>query len=313
MSSPQEQTVAVDVVDGVARLTMNHGRVNALGLALRRALADALKRVTGAPDVTAVLLLGQPKAFSAGADITEFNSTGSGIAGLDSGPAQPDLRELLALVEDFPKPVIAGITGVALGGGLELAMAAHARIAAPGARLGLPEITQGLLPGAGGTGRLPRLVGPERALEMILTGKEVSASDAHRDGLVDALMEDPGSPEAVRWAAEYAATRAPLRTRDRTGRIADAAAAPGTVSRLAADMLGKAKDPYAAQAALGAMTAGIEQSFDRGRTWSGKSSRSGSGARNRQPSATSSPPNGRRANPPTSIRTRRRLFDAPAS
>lgn len=264
MTEPADQPIAVDIVDGVARITMNHGRVNALGRELRGALGDALKRVATDPAVAAVLLLGRPNAFSAGADITEFNSPEAGIPGRDSGTAHPDLRGLVAFVEDFPKPVIAGITGVALGGGLELAMAAHARIAAPTARLGLPEIILGLLPGAGGTGRLPRLIGTESALEMILTGKQISASDALSDGLVDALIEDPGSPEAVRWAAEYAAMRAPLRTRDRTDRIAGAAAATGAVSRLAADALRKAKDPYAAQAAIDAMTAGIEQSFDRG-------------------------------------------------
>ncbi|GGI01722.1 3-hydroxyacyl-CoA dehydrogenase NAD-binding domain-containing protein [Arthrobacter liuii] len=264
MTEPAHRIVALDIVDGVARITMNHGQVNALGHELRRALSDALERLAGDPAVAGVLLLGQPQAFSAGADITEFNMPESGGAEMNSGPAGPDLRELVALVEDFPKPITAGITGVALGGGLELAMAAHARIASPTARLGLPEITLGLLPGAGGTGRLPRLVGPERALDMILTGKQVSAYDALTDGLVDALIEDPGSAEAVHWAAEYAATRAPLRTRDRTGSIAGAAAAPGTVSRLAADALRKAKDPYAAHAAIKAVSAGIEQSFDHG-------------------------------------------------
>ena len=264
MTEPTNQIVAVDIVDGVARITMNHGRVNALGRELRGALSVALMRVAGDPAIAAVLLLGQPKAFSAGADITEFNTPESGIAGMDSGPAHPDLRELVALVEDFPKPVIAGITGVALGGGLELAMAAHARIAAPAARLGLPEITLGLLPGAGGTGRLPRLVGPERALDMILTGKRVSAAEALTDGLVDALIEDPRSPAAVRWATEFVARRTPDKTRDRAGRVADAAAAPGTVGRLASDALRKAKDPYAAHAAIEAISAGIEQSFDHG-------------------------------------------------
>jgi 3-hydroxyacyl-CoA dehydrogenase len=143
-------------------------------------------------------------------------------------------------------------------------MAAHARIASSGARLGLPEINLGLIPGAGGTGRLPRLMGPERALDLILTGKHVAAADALRDGLVDALVEDPGSAEAVRWALQFAETRTRLRTRDRTDRIAEAAAAPGTVARLAEVALRKAKDPSAARAAVDAVAAGVEQSFDRG-------------------------------------------------
>lgn len=268
MTESADRIVGVAVVDGVALITMNNGRVNALGSGLRRALCGALTSAAIDPAVTAVLLLGQPDAFSAGADVAEFNgpdagSSPPGAAGSGTRGA-PDLRELVAMVEDSPKPVIAGITGVALGGGLELAMAAHARIASPGARLGLPEITLGLLPGAGGTGRLARLVGPERALDMILTGKHVPAADALRDGLVDALVEDPGSPEAVRRALQLAQTRTRSRTRDRTDKIAVAAAAPGTVGRLAEASLRKARDPLAARAAVDAVAAGVEQSFDRG-------------------------------------------------
>ena len=260
---------------------MRSGSVNALGRDLRRALAAALDRAAADPDVTAVLLLGQPRAFSAGADITEFNraeslgakshraeshgadvdSAGAGQPGHADGP---DLRALVAQVEDFPKPVIAGITGVALGGGLELAMAAHARIAAPGARLGLPEITLGLIPGAGGTVRLPRLVGPGRALAMILTGKDVTAAEALRDGLIDAVAEDPGASGAVTEAIARVNALPARRTRDRGDRIAEAAAAPGTVERIAGAGLSKAKDPCAARAAVDAVAAGIEHSFDHG-------------------------------------------------
>lgn len=268
MTVSSDRIAGVAVVDGVALITMNSGRVNALGRGLRRALSAALTAAAADPAVTAVLLLGQPNAFSAGADVTEFNSPDAGssppgAAGSGNSGA-PDLRELVAMVENFPKPVVAGIAGVALGGGLELAMAAGARIASPVARLGLPEINLGLIPGAGGTGRLPRLVGPERALDMILTGKHVPAADALRDGLVDALVEDPGSPEAVNWTRQFAETRTRLRTRDRTDRIAEAAAAPGTVGRLAEAALRKARDPFAARAAVDAVAAGVEQSFDRG-------------------------------------------------
>lgn len=271
MGEPADRIVDVSVADGVARLTMRSGSVNALGRDLRRELAAALDRAAADPDVTAVLLLGQPRAFSAGADITEFNRAESHGADADSAAAGqpghadgPDLRALVALVEDFPKPVIAGITGVALGGGLELAMAAHARIAAPEARLGLPEITLGLIPGAGGTVRLPRLVGPGRALAMILTGKDVTAADALRDGLIDAVAEDPGAPGAVTEAIARVNALPARRTRDRGERIVEAAATPGTVERLAGAALSKAKDPFAARAAVDAVAAGIELSFDRG-------------------------------------------------
>ncbi len=254
MSEVSPGPVTVEMFDGVARVRMDHPPVNALGLPLRKALVEALSTIAGNPQATAVLLTGQAKAFSAGADITEFDAVAS----------SPDLRELVAMVEDFPLPVIAAITGVALGGGLELAMAATARIADPEARLGLPEITLGLLPGAGGTGRLPRLVGPERALDMILSGKPASAAQARQDGLVDAVFADPASKDGVRWVAHFALNGDRTRTRDRQDKIAGAHAAPGTVAKLAAVPLHKAKDPYAAQAAVDAITAGIEVSFETG-------------------------------------------------
>ncbi|MBG0740600.1 enoyl-CoA hydratase/isomerase family protein [Paeniglutamicibacter antarcticus] len=254
MSEVSTGPVTVEMIDGVARVTMFGPPVNALGLPLRKALVEALDGIAHDPQATAVLLTGQAKAFSAGADITEF----------DAAASSPDLRELVAKVEDFPLPVIAAITGVALGGGLELAMAANARIADPEARLGLPEITLGLLPGAGGTGRLPRLVGPARALDMILSGKPVSAAQAHHDGLVDAVFADPAAKDGVRWVAHFALKGDRTRTRDRQEKVEVAHAAPGTVAKLAAVPLHKAKDPYAAQAAVDAITAGIEVSFETG-------------------------------------------------
>ncbi|GAA1347754.1 3-hydroxyacyl-CoA dehydrogenase NAD-binding domain-containing protein [Arthrobacter roseus] len=261
------QPVSVQITDGVAHVRMDNPPVNALGLALREALMDALAELEHNDDVMSVLLIGQPKAFSAGADITEFGT----------GTSSPTLPELVARVEDFPKPVVAAITGVALGGGLELAMAAHARVALTTAKLGLPEISLGLLPGAGGTGRLPRLVGPEKALELILGGKQIPAEAALQDGLVDAVLDggsDAGSAdsdggsgfetEAARWTAEFAASGGPMRTQDRTDKIADAAAKPGTVVELAATALRKVKDPFAGKAAVEAVTAGVEKSFERG-------------------------------------------------
>ncbi len=250
------QPVSVQITDGVAHVRMDNPPVNALGVALREGLMDALAELEHNDDVTSVLLIGQPKAFSAGADITEFGT----------GTSSPTLPELVARLEDFPKPVVAAITGVALGGGLELAMAAHARVALPTAKLGLPEISLGLIPGAGGTGRLPRLVGPQRALELILGGKQISAEAALKDGLVDAVLDGVSGfeTEAARWTAEFAASGEPVRTQDRTDKIADAAAKPGTVVELAATALRKVKDPFAGKAAVEAVTAGIEESFERG-------------------------------------------------
>lgn len=260
-SRPAPQA-AITLHGPVALITLTAPPVNALGQAVRQLLANALEEVRAHPGIRAVVLTGTDRAFSAGADITEFGGTAtSGIT----------LPELVDRLEDFPIPVTAAISGVALGGGLELALAAHTRIAHPDASLGLPEITLGIIPGAGGTGRLPRLVGTERAVEMILSGRRIDAATAAQFGLVDAVLDGGDfAGAAVAWAAgrlpaDGALAPAPTRTRDRVEAIADAAAQqPGTVAQLAAGPLRKAKDPYAARAAVAAIAAGIEDGFDAG-------------------------------------------------
>src|ERR1700712_3200493 len=139
----------------VAVITMQNPPVNALGYRVRQGLMAAFNTLRGDPAVKAVVLTGSDRAFSGGADITEF------------GKKQPEplLFEVLTVIEGFDRPVIAALRGVALGGGLELALACHYRVAAPGARVGLPEVKLGLLPGAGGTQRLPRLMGPVAAMK----------------------------------------------------------------------------------------------------------------------------------------------------
>ncbi|MGP5227745.1 3-hydroxyacyl-CoA dehydrogenase NAD-binding domain-containing protein [Arthrobacter rhombi] len=260
-SSRPAPRVALSRHDDVVLLTLLAPPVNALGQAARTAIAQALDDVADLSGVRAVVLTGTEKAFSAGADITEFGGSTDGIS----------LPELVDRIESFALPVTAAISGVALGGGLELAMAAHRRVAHPEALLGLPEITLGLIPGAGGTGRLPRLVGPERALAMILTGTRVGAATAEGDGLIDAVLDGGDfSCAAVAWAASRldeepgTGSTPPTRTRDLNRRIAEASAVPGTIERLAAPALRKAKDPFAARAAVDSLAAGIEQGFDAG-------------------------------------------------
>lgn len=266
MSTTQRPTpqAAITVHGPVALVTLEAPPVNALGQSVRQLLANALEEIRAHDGIRAVVLTGTDRAFSAGADITEFGGTTPGIT----------LPELVDRVEDFPVPVTAAIAGVALGGGLELAMAAHTRVAHPDATLGLPEITLGIIPGAGGTGRLPRLVGTERAVDMILSGRRVDATTAAGIGLVDAVLDGGDfASAAVAWAASRlpapprdaaAEAAVPPRTRDRSERIADAAATPGTIAELAAGPLRKAKDPYAARAAIEAITTGIEEGFDAG-------------------------------------------------
>ena len=140
----------------VAVITLKNPPVNALSVGLRTAVADGLERATNDASIGAVVIAGSAAAFCGGADVGEF--------GLPAMSASPSLTDLLLLIETSPKPVVAAISGLALGGGLELCMACHYRVAAAAAPLGLPEVKLGLLPGAGGTQRLPRLVGVERAL-----------------------------------------------------------------------------------------------------------------------------------------------------
>jgi len=184
----------------VAVITLNNPPVNALGFGLRTDLAAALERAQRDAAIGAVVIIGSAAAFSGGADVSEF---GGGRAG-----AAPTLLDLIAQIEDFPKPVVAAINALALGGGLELALGCHFRIAAAHASLGLPEVKLGLLPGAGGTQRLPRLIGVEKALNMILSGTPASARDLADTKLLDAIVEGDGGHAPVLSAAIAFAERA---------------------------------------------------------------------------------------------------------
>jgi 3-hydroxyacyl-CoA dehydrogenase len=170
----------------VAVITLDNPPVNALGLPVRRSVADALERAAADSAVVAVVLTGSGANFCGGADVNEF--------GLPAMVASPHLTDLCAMVEGFPKPAIAALNGLALGGGLELAMCCHFRVALATAQVGLPEVKLGILPGAGGTQRLPRLAGPERALNMIVSGTPVPARELADTVLFDEIAEtDPVS------------------------------------------------------------------------------------------------------------------------
>ena len=199
----------------VAVVTFDNPPVNGLSHAVRVGLARALERAIADEAVAAVVLAGGSRHFSAGADIREF--------GTPAATAEPTLRQLIELVEDAPKPVIAAIQGSCLGGGLELALAAHYRIAARDATLGLPEVKLGLIPGAGGTQRLPRLVAPARALELILGGEPVRATALGESGLLDRVVSGDPVEEAIAFAESESPP--PRRTRDRAADPAALAAA----------------------------------------------------------------------------------------
>ncbi len=187
----------------VAVITLNNPPVNGLSHALRTSLADGITRANDAAGVQAVVLIGAGKAFSGGADITEFNKP--------AAFAEPTLHTVINFVETSDKPVIAAIHAVAMGGGLELALACHFRIAASGAKIALPEVKLGLLPGAGGTQRLPRVIGVEAALNMIVSGTDVPSEQLAKTALFDEMVEGDLLEGALAFAAKVLAERRPLK------------------------------------------------------------------------------------------------------
>ena len=191
----------------VAVVTLNNPPVNGLGHALRSGIVAALDQALADPQVQAIVLTGSARAFSGGADVREFGTPKAG--------QEPTLPSVIRALDGSTKPVVAAIAGVCLGGGLELALGCHYRVALPDASLGLPEVKLGLLPGAGGTQRLPRLIGLEPALNMIVSGQPVPANAFAGTPLVHALIEGDLVAGAVAFAAQVAARGEPLpRARD---------------------------------------------------------------------------------------------------
>jgi 3-hydroxyacyl-CoA dehydrogenase len=194
----------------IAVVTVDNPPVNALKHEVRAGLAEALRQARGDGAVKAVVIACAGRTFFAGADITEFGKP----------PQTPSLHDVIAAIEAMPKPVVAALHGTALGGGFELALACHFRVAAPGARVGLPEVKLGLLPGAGGTQRLPRLVGPEKALQMIVTGEPIGAAAARADGVIDEIVEGDLTQAAIDFARRVVREERPLRlVRDREEKL----------------------------------------------------------------------------------------------
>ncbi len=192
MTSP----VSIDIQDNIAVITMDKPPVNGLGQALRSGLQEAYQQANNNDAVNAIVIASAGKLFCGGADITEFGSKAAG--------AEPSLPNLLNTLEESPKPIVAAINGMALGGGFELALACDFRIALPSAKVGLPEVHLGILPGAGGTQRLPRFAGVKFALEMITSGKPAAAKKALQAGAIDRLHEDDSNflDAAIQYAKE---------------------------------------------------------------------------------------------------------------
>jgi 3-hydroxyacyl-CoA dehydrogenase len=199
----------------VAVITMNNPPVNGLGFDLRREIVDGLARAEANEKVKAVVLIGSARAFSGGADIREFGSP--------KASAEPNLNTVIRVLEGAKKPVVAAIGGACMGGGLELVMGCHFRVAVKGAQIALPEVKLGLLPGAGGTQRLPRLIGAEAALNMIVSGNPVPSEQLKDSALFDEMVEGDLLAGAVAFAGKVVAEGRPLkRVRDLKVSLANA-------------------------------------------------------------------------------------------
>lgn len=201
--------VSVEVDEGVATLLLQRPPMNALCLQMQREIKAAAEELSTRSDVRVVVLYGGPKVFAAGADIKEM----SGMTYQDMLQASVGLQDAFTAVARIPQPTIAAVTGYALGGGCELALCCDMRIAADDAKLGQPEILLGIIPGAGGTQRLPRLVGVSRAKELVFTGRHVGADEALSIGLVNAVVPADEVYESAMAVARKLAKGAPLALR----------------------------------------------------------------------------------------------------
>ncbi len=233
----------------VAVLAINNPPVNALGLAVKKALAERFDAAVSDDGITSIVIAGEGKHWSAGADIKEFGPA------LEDGPSLP---ELVDRIERSPKPVVAALHGTVAGGALELALGCHYRVAEEGASMSLPEVTLGILPGAGGTARLPRLIGVEAALDLILNGRRVGAAEGVPLGLVDEAVPAHTVRERAIAFAEKVSRRTPRKTRD----LVIAALPPDLLVRIEADLRKTAKGRKAPQAAFECVKRGTTLPFD---------------------------------------------------
>jgi 3-hydroxyacyl-CoA dehydrogenase len=246
--------LSFEVRSGVAVLKLDNPPVNSLGHELRQAIVEGLERANADPAVEALVLIGSGAGFSGGADIREF--------GTPKAIAHPNLRAVLGEIEASAKPVIAAIGGVCMGGGLELALACHYRVGAPAAKIALPEVKLGLLPGAGGTQRLPRILGVEAALNMIVSGATVPSEKLRGTPLFDAFGDGDLLESALGLARKVITDKLPLkRVRDLTINMPNAEAylqfARNTVKTVAG--------PYPAPlACVEAVAAAVDKPFDTG-------------------------------------------------
>nr|WP_315485514.1 3-hydroxyacyl-CoA dehydrogenase NAD-binding domain-containing protein [uncultured Undibacterium sp.] len=248
-------SASMQINGSLAIIVIDNPPVNGLGHASRSAIAECLKAAEANPDVKAILLTGSGKAFSGGADIKEF--------GTDKTFAQPSLPALIEQMDAYAKPIVAVINGVCMGGGLELALACHYRVAGSGAQIALPEVKLGLLPGAGGTQRLPRLLDMETCASMISTGQVVLSDNLVQSAMFDVFESDPQNllTKAQDFARSIADTRPIPRVRDR---LTNAPKNADLFAVTRSALMKKSKHFPAPFACLDALEASLAQTFDDG-------------------------------------------------
>ena len=246
----------LDIKDNIAILTLNSPPVNALSSSVREGLSLGIKDALQDNNVEAIVLICDGRTFIAGADISEFGKT----------PKGPSLFEVQEDLENSPKPIIAAIHGTALGGGLEVALTCHYRIAVPSAKCGLPEVSLGLLPGAGGTQRLPRLVGVEQALKMVTTGIHLPADKCFKSGLVDEIADEGRLLEdSVTFAKKIISEKRPLKkVRELNEKVLAARGNTDLFSNYRKSIARKTRGFLAPEYNIQCIEAAVNQTFDEG-------------------------------------------------
>jgi 3-hydroxyacyl-CoA dehydrogenase len=249
------RSVALERRGRIAVLTVDNPPVNALSQHVREGLREGLRQALGDPAVGAVVIACAGRTFIAGADITEFGKP----------PVPPSLHEVLDAIEGSPRPVVAAVHGTALGGGLEVALACHYRVGVRGARFGLPEVKLGLLPGAGGTQRLPRVIGVPRALQMIVSGDPIGADEALREGLIDHLAEGDPAAAGAAFAERVLDEKRPLRKiRDLDDKLAAVRGKPEVFADFRRSVARQTRGFRAPENCIRAVEAAVALPFDEG-------------------------------------------------
>jgi 3-hydroxyacyl-CoA dehydrogenase len=250
------ELVRFENVDGIGVITVDNPPVNAMSPGVPEGIIAGVERGNSDPAVKAMVLIGAGRSFIAGADIRQFGK---------NRPRPTPGKRPYDILDTSAKPIVAAIHGYALGGGLETAMAAHYRVAVPSAKVGLPEVLIGILPGGGGTQRLPRLIGPKAALGMIVSGRHVPAEEAKALGIIDELAPEGGLRDAAIAFARRIADKRPLpRIRDHDEKLAEAKANPGLFDDMRKSIARRARNQKAPYNCIAAVEAACTLPFDAG-------------------------------------------------